>query len=490
MTFTFSEPPYICTNPALTCDDASNPASGLRAFDAALDFGPGKAVDLIDVTGGGTSLTAAGATATWDGTTFVVTLPANAATGLALQAANSYKLVINTCGSNLGESPCANGVVDNLGGALGDSLGNAATEVGTVGQFALTFSTANPVQITSANTTASWLTPAQNLCTQPALAICPLPTARRDVGAASVGGKFYVTGGQDAVGTIVSTSQVYNPATNQWLNTSSLRTARYAHAAVEANGKLYVIGGAASAGTLSSVEVFTPGATLGTGSWASGPSLPAVRRYAAAAVVYQADASGNPLPGTGTIYVAGGVDGSGTAQKTLYRLSPGASSWVTVTTAPLPNYHTKFTLSVSGVGSTARLWAVGGPGVLGDIVDMFDPNTSTWAAVGSAPTLPAQRSLHGAAVYDGYLYVAGGLDTLGAVRSEVYYLDVAGYLANPGLTWQTAPALPSPEGRAAFGGQLAVLDSALSPNRTGIMIAGGRTASSAATSVVVAAEHN
>jgi len=51
-----------------------------------------------------------------------------------------------------------------------------------------------------------------------------------------IGGKFYVTGGSDAL-------DVYDPATNTWSSRASLPRRRWLGAAAALGGKLYVAGG-------------------------------------------------------------------------------------------------------------------------------------------------------------------------------------------------------------------------------------------------------
>jgi hypothetical protein len=106
--------------------------------------------------------------------------------------------------------------------------------------------------------------------------------------------------------------------------------------------------------------------------------------------------------------------------------------------------------------------------------------------------MPARR-LHGAAALNDYLYLVGGMDVAGTTMlNSIYYLDPLSD-PNPNNWSWTAATTVLPEGRAAFGGQVAVLNSSTSPPSTGIMVAGGRTDTDYAGSLtitVVAGQHS
>jgi hypothetical protein len=355
-------------------------------------------------------------------------------------------------------TPCTTGVLDDRGGSLGDATGNP------IALDARAFRTPDPANVPLSGT-ASWPGPAP----------APIPAAsppRRDVAAGYAGGKFFVVGGISSTGSILSTNLAYSPATNSWATMRSMNQARYGHAAVALGSKLYVIGGASTAGALASVEIYDTAAN----TWTSGPSLPAPRRYLGATVL------------DGAIYVAGGVDTSGFQQATVWRLTPGGA-WVTM--APLPTGpRAQLTLTGTGTGATARLYAVGGAGTTPSTrVEIFDPNAGATGAWSVGPALPGGegRALHGATMLDGYLYVLGGLDINSVPMTSVYYYDP---LLAGGGGWQPANgASQLPDGRAAFGGQVAVLSASVTPNLSGVVIAAGRTASAGVTDTVLAGQH-
>ncbi len=75
--------------------------------------------------------------------------------------------------------------------------------------------------------------------------VAPLPSARSDLAAATVGGKIYVFGGIDAAGTFLNDVDVYDPITNAWSTApADMPTARAAFYAVATKGgTVYAIGG-------------------------------------------------------------------------------------------------------------------------------------------------------------------------------------------------------------------------------------------------------
>jgi N-acetylneuraminic acid mutarotase len=169
----------------------------------------------------------------------------------------------------------------------------------------------------------------------------------------------------------------------------------------------------------------------------------------------------------GLLYVAGGTNASNVQQSALYAYDPTTGTWTT--RAPMPAagaYPTGARNKLTLTSVAGRLWAIGGAGGQGTHVQVYDPAANAWS---EAPNLPARRSLHGASVLDGYLYVVGGLDAATAAPSDAVY--VYDPLLGTAGTWRTASSLP--EARAAFGGQVAVLDSLPEPARSGILVAAG-----------------
>merc|ERR1712194_98115 len=98
------------------------------------------------------------------------------------------------------------------------------------------------------------------------------------MGAAAMGGKIYVTGGDTDEGSVNSV-YVYNPQADAWTQLASMSIARDSHASSAIDGKLYVFGGVDSdQAYLSTAEVYDPASD----SWAQGLSLTSLRSSMAA----------------------------------------------------------------------------------------------------------------------------------------------------------------------------------------------------------------
>ncbi len=98
----------------------------------------------------------------------------------------------------------------------------------------------------------------------------------------SLGGDVLITGGEDSTGTVLSTAEVYNPATGKFTAVGSMTTARALHAAAlitsgPLTGYVLIAGGVDNAGnSLSSAELFNPA----TGQFAATGSMQLARSSA------------------------------------------------------------------------------------------------------------------------------------------------------------------------------------------------------------------
>ncbi len=135
----------------------------------------------------------------------------------------------------------ANGVIYVLGGASG--FGNAYTNL-----EALDTSIPN----------APWVQKA------------PLPAYRGNLALASVNGRLYAIGGATLGGTLVATTEAYDPATNSWTPRASMLTPRSSAAAIVIGGLIYVIGGDTPVGISPAVEAYDPDSN----TWTSRAPVP------------------------------------------------------------------------------------------------------------------------------------------------------------------------------------------------------------------------
>ena len=97
-----------------------------------------------------------------------------------------------------------------------------------------------------------------------------------------MGGKIYVTGGENGQLELVNSVYVHDPQAGAWAQLASMGIARRCHASAAVGGKLYVFGGiGGDEEDLSTAEVYDPASN----SWAQVTSLSSARSHLAAAAL-------------------------------------------------------------------------------------------------------------------------------------------------------------------------------------------------------------
>jgi N-acetylneuraminic acid mutarotase len=216
-------------------------------------------------------------------------------------------------------------------------------------------------------------------------------------GAAVIGGKIYVAGGQNGNSDPTKSLFVYNPATNQWATKAAMPVPTARGAAGTINGKLYVYTPAQN-GTGPYLHRYDPG----TNTWTQRATPP----------------HGNDLPAAGVIngklYLAGGLlVGSATATLDVY--NSATNTWTTKKPMPTPREF------AAGRTLNGKLYVLGGSsggGLSLGKVEMYDPVSNTWSARASMPTT---RMHLAATVANGVLYAVGGLGASNAYWATEAY---------------------------------------------------------------------
>jgi N-acetylneuraminic acid mutarotase len=277
----------------------------------------------------------------------------------------------------------------------------------------------------------------------------PMPTARGEFGIAVVNGKIYAIGGLNGNDLPVSTTEEYNPITNEWTSMMPMPTPRSDFAIAVYQNKIYVIGGTVGNGFVGNNEVYNPV----TNTWETKASMPTPRADLSATVVddkiyliggkiysntdpfytetninevyYPENDSWSTrthIPTAvqgyasavldGKIYVMGGSiqasSGSSHATGTNQVYDPENDSWSLA--ANLPNVKSySAAAATEGFMAPERIYLIGGlsSGQYSSEVQAYNPANNTWSLVEPMPTAQAYLSV---AVVNDVLYAIGGFD--------------------------------------------------------------------------------
>jgi len=175
--------------------------------------------------------------------------------------------------------------------------------------------------------------------------LAPLPTKRGAAVAVEVGGKIYVIGGATTVADskdpyftffgpslVLTTNEVFDPATNKWESRRPMSVARNHAYAAAVNGKIYVIGGRTG-------HAFILSAT----------NTDVVEEYSPVSDMWSAPKERMPTPRSGgawgtdgrRIYVAGGEVTTKElvgAFRAVEAYDPATNSWISLPPMPMPRH--------------------------------------------------------------------------------------------------------------------------------------------------------
>src|SRR6201987_4214025 len=211
--------------------------------------------------------------------------------------------------------------------------------------------------------------------------LAPLPTKRGAAVAVEVAGKIYVIGGATTVAgskdpyftffgpsLVLTTNEVFDPATNKWESRRPMSVARNHAYAAAVNGKIYVIGG-----------------RTGHGFILSATNTDVVEEYSPVSDTWSAPKERMPTPRTGgawgrdggKIYVAGGevtpkeVVG---AFRAIEAYEPVSNTWTTLPSMPMPRH------GVAGAVIGNRFHLVSGMIQSSGAMSFLDPHLSIHTA--------------------------------------------------------------------------------------------------------------
>ena len=210
-------------------------------------------------------------------------------------------------------------------------------------------------------------------------------------------------------GTLLASTEIYDPAQDAWTQGPDLPSALFASKAVTlGDGRVLMVGGFSYDGQLSSAALYDPS----TNAWTPGPAMSVVRVLPDA----------TPL-GDGRILVTGGftndeVQSSATSAELF---DPRTNSW-----APAGQMSTGHTLGIATRLQDGHVLVAGGassninPTFLTG-ADLYDPTTNSWQPV--HPMSIERLYFAGGLLADGSVVVAGGLDSTYAILQSAERYD-------------------------------------------------------------------
>jgi N-acetylneuraminic acid mutarotase len=254
----------------------------------------------------------------------------------------------------------------------------------------------------------------------------PMPQAMDEVGAAAVGGKIYVIGGQTERDDHAPLVMEYDPAANRWQSRAALPEG-LSHPGVTAlDGKIYVLGGflAARHGhARDDAFAYDPA----TDRWTALPKLSSPRGSLAAAAL------------DSKVHVIGGRGLDNVTVATHEVFDPATQRWSTAAPLPFARDHAGIAVLDGKIHVFGGRTEDGGAYSIADH-DVYDAASDRWS---KAAPLPVARSSGAYTVLDGRILYAGGeCRPKNAPRGGEAFDDVTDYDAKTDR-WTTPAPLPS-----------------------------------------------
>ena len=268
----------------------------------------------------------------------------------------------------------------------------------------------------------------------------PIPTPRQLLAAASDGKLVYTVGGTTGDSDQVNV-EAYDPAAKTWTTLPALPQARSDLGVAIADGRLVAVGGVSGGEILKSVSVFD----LMAKTWNALPDMATSRHGMAVAAVEK------------SVYAIGGSTAVGDRQvvasaevlKLPARKIQPVAQWRSLPDAPTAR------LMMAWAVLNDKIWIMGGlrNGVALQTVESYDPHTGAWE---TGPPLPIPLHHAAAATYRGEVVVLGGAsDNIADGSNKVFALRGGNWVELPALTHPRAALAAAVVGDklVAVGGQ-------------------------------------
>ncbi|WAC94176.1 serine/threonine-protein kinase [Mycobacterium sp. Aquia_213] len=268
----------------------------------------------------------------------------------------------------------------------------------------------------------------------------PIPTPRQQLAAASDGKLVYTVGGTTGDSDQVNV-EAYDPVAKTWTTLPPLPQARSDLGVAITDGRLVAVGGVSGGQVLKSVSVFD----LMSKTWSGLPDMSTPRHGMAVAAVEK------------SVYAIGGSSAIGDSQPTstaevlklpARKIQP-AAQWRSLPDAPTARLMMAWTVL------NGKIWIMGGlrNGVALQTTESFDPKTGAWE---TGPPLPIPLHHAAAATFRGEVVVLGGAsDNIADGSNKVFALRGGNWVELPPLTHARAAPAAAVAGDklVAVGGQ-------------------------------------
>jgi serine/threonine protein kinase/N-acetylneuraminic acid mutarotase len=254
----------------------------------------------------------------------------------------------------------------------------------------------------------------------------PIPTPRQMLAAASDGTLVYTVGGTNGNSDLAAV-EAYDPAARTWTRLSDLSQPRSDLGVAIADRRLVAAGGLSAGQALKSVAMLD----LMTKTWAGLPDMATARHGMAVDAVEKSvyAIGGSTDTGDGQV-----ISSAEALQLPARRIQP-VGQWRSLPDAPTPRLMTAWAVL------NDKVWIMGGlrDGVALQTVESYDPRTGAWQ---TQPPLPMPLHHAAAAAYRGEVVVVGGTSTdLTQASNKVLALRGGRWVELPNLTHaRAAPA--------------------------------------------------
>lgn len=265
--------------------------------------------------------------------------------------------------------------------------------------------------------------------------VSAMPTERFGLSTCVVDGVIYAIGGMDD--DALRQVEAYDPVTDTWTPRADMPTARQGLSTGVVDGRIYAIGGKLgySGGAVGAVEEYDPEID----TWTTKSPMPTPRHFLAASVI------------DGEIYAIGGGSGAGwpfTRRGTVEVYDPETDTWAE--RSPLP----EGVMGLSTGALNGRIHAIGGATVTErgrpDVLE-YDPVRDVWTRKADMPTA---REWFSACVLDGRVYATGGREYYTAPSGVLSVVEAYDPVT---ATWAAMPGLATPRmglSVSAVGGRI------------------------------------